>query len=165
MVSPIYFPLESAAEVSFVESALADFRLRRQSELQEAPTDLPLTKEQWKHMTVSEKLDYIDKEWSLDALRDIKPWILSNATVLAVMDLCAEAPNTWVFFKAACKVARMDSSQGKGQMQALTKKTVNQMGKQTWPMVANATPPGGGGLAYMMSPAISDLWKAVRNES
>jgi hypothetical protein len=161
----LFYGLQSIDEAVFVEKALAEFRLKLRDSVVEPPlVSSMIGKEDWEKMTLAEKLACIDHLWTPDKLRDIKPWILEVDTVLAVMDLCAQSPKTWVLFKTACGFAGMEHSQGRGQMQALTKKTSNQMGISAWPVVVNKTPPGGGGLGYMMSDTIAHRWREIRKE-
>jgi len=158
---PILYPLRSASEVVFVDQALLKFRAGEEN----TSEGLDLSKMEYSHLTHAQRLTVIAHEWSLDSLREIKPWVLHNETVLAVLDLCAANPETWITFKAACKAASMIGPQGRGQMQALTKKTRNHLGKRSWPVVANAAPPGVAGLGYYMSKVIADRWKQVRAEA
>jgi hypothetical protein len=157
---PILFPLLSAAEVVVAERAVLEFRARAGNQTEA----IDLSKIDYSKLTHAEKLTEITKEWTVDALREIKPWVLHNDTVLAMLDLCAASPGAWITFRLASDAAQMENSQGRGQLQALTKKTRNHMGKRSWPVVVNATPPGVTGLGYFMSKEIADRWKLVRAE-
>ena len=156
----IYYPLRTAAEVVFVENALADFRMMQG----DASTTqrVRITKDQWKKMTLAKKLSIIESEWTIEKLQDIAPWAMGVETVLAILDRCAQAPNTWFYFKDAAKSVGLDYFQARGQLQALGKMTAGRLDGMQWPMVAEPNPPDGGGLAYMMSQTVATRWLTVR---
>jgi hypothetical protein len=88
--------------------------------------------------------------------------VVTNATVLAALDLCATDPDTWIGLRDVESRADRTWHQARADLSGLTRMIKSRFERSNWPFEAQWEAEGPDQIYYSMTPEQAAMWKATR---
>lgn len=115
-----------------------------------------------KKASESETRSYPDVEWTEDDLNRLAA-VLTNPTLLAVLDLCAGSPNEWIPMSAVIGRSQQTAPQVRGAMGGFTTMIRGRFKRGNWPIDVEWSREGDEQSHYQMRSQFADWWSVARS--
>ncbi|GMU40999.1 MAG: hypothetical protein AMXMBFR23_18650 [Chloroflexota bacterium] len=107
----------------------------------------------------SDPAAFPDIPWTSEDIHQLRPAIGGNATLVALLDLCAERPGEWVGLSEATARGGQSPAQARGALGGLTTLIRARFKRGGWPIEYQWNAGGGGQSYYRMTSEIASWWK------
>jgi hypothetical protein len=91
--------------------------------------------------------------------------VVTNPTVIALLDLCAETPEEWVALRSVEERSGSTRHEARASLGGLTKMLKSRFNRSNWPLEAVWEAGGPGQIYYRMSSQQADMWVEARGSS
>lgn len=100
-------------------------------------------------------------EWSAEDYSNFAD-VVTNPTVIAALELCAENPDEWIPLRSVEERADRTRYQARGDLAGLTMMIKHRFERSNWPFEGGWEAGGPGQIYYRMSKEQSEMWLAAR---